>query len=158
MVEQEVEEFDQTVANEWARVSAGQAQIREFLAGSQRKRLDDSNYMAFFNLKLDINRFFIADNNTTGATPEDSSMPAIESGSRDPNDPEGGDPFENSLEDALCVFKSGGGDADILKDNESQILFYIDLENEAIIEKDKKVENNDADQEVEGTNHPLMIN
>jgi hypothetical protein len=29
------------------------------------------------------------------------------------------DPFEDSLEDALCVFKSGGGkDADILKENE----------------------------------------
>ncbi len=29
------------------------------------------------------------------------------------------DPFEDSLEDALCVFKSGGGkDSDILKENE----------------------------------------
>jgi hypothetical protein len=30
------------------------------------------------------------------------------------------DPFEDSLEDALCVFKSGGGkDSDILKENEA---------------------------------------
>lgn len=43
------------------------------------------------------------------------------------------DPFEDSLEDALQVFKSGGGkDSDILKDNEGQILFYVDLENETI--------------------------
>jgi hypothetical protein len=28
------------------------------------------------------------------------------------------DPFEDSLEDALCVFKSGG-DSDILKENEA---------------------------------------
>jgi hypothetical protein len=52
------------------------------------------------------------------------------------------DPFEDSLEDALCVFKSGGGgggaggkDSDILKDNEGQILFYVDLENECIVSK-----------------------
>ena len=34
-------------------------------------------------------------------------------------DDDGKDPFEDSLEDALCVFKSGGGkDSDILKENE----------------------------------------
>lgn len=46
---------------------------------------------------------------------------------------EGNEEFENSLEDALQVFKSGGGDADLLKDNEEQILFHVDLENEAIV-------------------------
>jgi hypothetical protein len=48
------------------------------------------------------------------------------------------DPFEDSLEDALCVFKSGGAggkDTDILKENEGQLLFYVDLENENIIDK-----------------------
>jgi hypothetical protein len=35
------------------------------------------------------------------------------------DDKEEKDLFEDSLEDALCVFKSGGGkDSDILKDNE----------------------------------------
>lgn len=64
----------------------------------------------------------------------------METGSKEPGEAgEGGDPFENSLEDALQVFKSGGGDADILKDNENQIMFYMDLENEAI--KLKKSEN-----------------
>lgn len=49
------------------------------------------------------------------------------------------DPFEDSLEDALCVFKSGGTgtgkDTDILKENEGQLLFYVDLENESLVEK-----------------------
>ena len=37
------------------------------------------------------------------------------------------------------MFKSGGGkDADILKENEGQILFYLDLENENIIDKTNK--------------------
>jgi len=73
--------------------------------------------VAFFNRKLDINRFFIADSNTEGAIME---MPKVQTGSKDPADgAEGGDPFENSLEDALQVFRSGGGDADILKDNEN---------------------------------------
>ena len=65
------------------------------------------------------------------------SMPKVEFAAGDGE--EGKDPFEDSLEDALQVFKSGGGkDADILKDNEGQILFYIDLENESIVDKGKK--------------------
>lgn len=47
-------------------------------------------------------------------------MPKVEfGGGGDENDK---DLFEDSLEDALCVFKSGGGggkDADILKENEA---------------------------------------
>ena len=65
------------------------------------------------------------------------SMPKVEFAVGDGE--EGKDPFEDSLEDALQVFKSGGGkDADILKENEGQILFYIDLENESIVDKGKK--------------------
>ena len=49
------------------------------------------------------------------------------------------DPFEDSLEDALCVFKSGGGaagkDVDILEENQAQLLFYVDLDNETIVDK-----------------------
>jgi hypothetical protein len=44
-------------------------------------------------------------------------MPKVEFGGGGSDDSK--DPFEDSLEDALCVFKSGGGkDADILKENE----------------------------------------
>ena len=61
------------------------------------------------------------------------------------------------------MFKSGGGkDADILKENEGQILFYVDLENESIIEKSDKKEGDqqedDLENEVEGTKHPLLLN
>jgi len=44
-------------------------------------------------------------------------MPKVESSGGGFDDDK--DPFEDSLEDALCVFRSGGGkDADILKENE----------------------------------------
>ena len=45
-------------------------------------------------------------------------MPKVEFGGGGDFDDK--DPFEDSLEDALCVFKSGGGgkDTDILKENE----------------------------------------
>lgn len=38
------------------------------------------------------------------------------------------------------MFKSGGGggpgkDVDILKENEAQLLFYVDLDNETIVDK-----------------------
>jgi hypothetical protein len=45
------------------------------------------------------------------------------------------DPFEDALEDALCVFKSGDTNSDIMERNEKLILFFIDLENELIINK-----------------------
>lgn len=64
-------------------------------------------------------------------------MPKVEFGAGGGDDDK--DPFEDSLEDALQVFKSGGGkDADILKENEGQILFYLDLENENIVDKNKE--------------------
>jgi len=47
------------------------------------------------------------------------------------------DLFEEHLEDALCVFKSGGVNSDILKQNEQQIMFYMDLENEEIMQKEE---------------------
>ena len=67
------------------------------------------------------------------------SMPKVEFGGGEGQD-DSKDPFEDSLEDALCVFKSGGGgaggkDTDILKENEAQLLFYVDLDNETIVDK-----------------------
>lgn len=70
---------------------------------------------AFFNKKLDVNRFF--DHTVeVGSGPD---MPAIESKQSvgETND-EKDDLFEEHLEDALCVFKSGGVNSDILKQNE----------------------------------------
>ena len=45
--------------------------------------------------------------------------------------------FEDHLEEALCVFKSGGVNSDILKQNEKQILFFLDLENEEVVNKEE---------------------
>lgn len=63
-------------------------------------------------------------------------MPKVEFGGQEGADDDG-DMFEDQLEDALCVFRSGanGKETDILKENEGQLLFYIDLENETIIDK-----------------------
>lgn len=61
-------------------------------------------------------------------------MPKIESRSADPGPSAGfsdnSDPFEEALEDALCVFKSGDTNSDIMERNEKLILFFVDLENE----------------------------
>ena len=43
--------------------------------------------------------------------------------------------FEDVLEDALCVFKSGGSDVDLLAQNDKQILFYLDFDDECIVDK-----------------------
>jgi len=56
------------------------------------------------------------------------------------------DLFEESLEDALCVFKTSGANTDLLAENENQVLFYVDLDNEAIVSKEEK-ESQDGDQD-----------
>lgn len=72
------------------------------------------------------------------------------------------DKFEESLDDALCVFKSGGANTDLLADNEKQILFYVDLENEELISKEKYLEENkteeDGEQEIGEKPHPMLLN
>jgi hypothetical protein len=70
------------------------------------------------------------------------------------------DPFEEALEDALCVFKSGDTNSDILEKNEKLIMFYIDLENELIIDKQGE-ESKDKDDEGElgaESKHPVLLN
>jgi len=69
------------------------------------------------------------------------------------------------LEDALCVFKSGGGngkDTDILKENEAQLLFYVDLDNEAIVDKGSGASQAEADLDDEeaasDSKHPVLLN
>ena len=90
-------------------------------------------------------------------------MPQIESGKRDSGfDSDSKDLFEDELEDALCVFKSAGANSDILKENESQILFYVDLDNEEIVDKDKVKKRKegpvDEDDEIKGEVHPMLFN
>ena len=93
--------------------------------------------VAFFNPRLDINRFLIEDSDgKKGAAAE---MPKVEFGAKNEGPMSGfadnSDPFEEDLEEALCVFKSGDGNSDILERNEKLILFYVDLENEQIVDK-----------------------
>jgi len=103
--------------------------------------------VAFFNQKLDINRFFIEDSDgkkDAGADKDEEAekMPNMEFGGNQGTGQTGfadnSDPFENELEEALCVFKSGDGNTDILENNANLIMFYIDLENEAIVNKNSE--------------------
>lgn len=70
------------------------------------------------------------------------------------------DPFENDLDEALCVFKSGDGNTDILEKNENLIMFYVDLENETIVNKVGSGEENKQDQneDVSDSKHPVLFN
>lgn len=64
------------------------------------------------------------------------------------------------MEEALCVFKSGDGNTDILEKNENLIMFYVDLENESIINKANGAEENklDQDEELNSSKHPVLFN
>ena len=86
------------------------------------------------------------------------SLPKVECGGG--GDDEGKDLFEDSLEDALCVFKSGtqGKDSDILKENEHQLLFYVDLENENIVGKDEQQAKGDDSEGAQQSKHPVLLN
>lgn len=46
-------------------------------------------------------------------------MPKIESGKNGEENNDSKDLFEDELEEALCVFKSGGANSDILKENDA---------------------------------------
>mmetsp|Transcript_39598 Transcript_39598/g.60574 ORF Transcript_39598/g.60574 Transcript_39598/m.60574 type:complete len:98 (+) Transcript_39598:230-523(+) len=92
-------------------------------------------------------------------------MPKVEFGSsaevgEGPND---SDPFEEALEDALCVFKSGDTNSDILEKNAKLVMFYIDLENEVIVgtnseeAKEPNQDNSYGEQGAE-TKHPMLFN
>lgn len=94
--------------------------------------------LAYFNPRLGINRFFIEDSD--GKKGPGTEMPKVESAAGGTDGPTMGfndnsDPFEDDLEDALYVFKPGDGNTDILEKNEKLIMFYLDLENEMIVEK-----------------------
>ena len=84
----------------------------------------------------DINRFFL-DEGDSSDVPKvffSQNNPA-EEGQPKPDDSGADDLFEEQLDSALQVFKSGGANTDLLKENAGQILFYVDLDNEEIITK-----------------------
>jgi hypothetical protein len=140
----------------WSNMVSNQKQVSYFISTSQRKELSNG-VVAFFNNKLDINRFFLDEG-------EDADAPTVNFAQKqgDGKEGDGNDGFEEALDDALCVFKSGGANTDLLADNEAQILFYVDLENEEIIAKDKymeeKKDDEDGEQEIDEKPHPMLLN
>lgn len=100
-----------------------------------------------------MNRFFVAEG-------DGDDVPKVEFAENQKQDTSK-DLFEESLDDALCVFKSGGTNTDILKENEKQVLFFLDLDNEAIVDRataSKKAEEVDAEEEIQSKMHPLLFN
>lgn len=63
-----------------------------------------------------------------------AGMPQVEFGASTDKPSSGfadnSDPFEDDLDNALCVFKSGDANSDMLEKNDGLIMFYVDLENE----------------------------
>ena len=85
-------------------------------------------------------------------------------GKKQEGEEEKDDLFEEALEDALCVFKSSGANTDLLSQNEKQILFYVDLDEEEIIEREtymakkQEEEEEDVEQELDKKPHPMLFN
>lgn len=105
--------LDQSISEQWQLLADKQKQTNEFVNQSIKKPLEDGNVVGFFNIKLDLNRFFIDE----GTNNPPSNTPKVEYGAGQEHEEK--DLFEDSLEDALCVFKTGGGkDADLIKENE----------------------------------------
>lgn len=93
-------------------------------------------------------------------------MPKVEFGAANENGGATGfadtsDPFEDDLEEALCVFKQGDTNSDILEKNAKLVMFYLDLENEQIVaqkEEGKEPQLDGSEQEAGETSHPVLFN
>lgn len=134
-------ELSQKLGVDWKAMADKQNVTMQFLKESELRQVDGKHgpsMLAFFNKKLDINRFFIEDSEGATGTQqnEGNDMPKVETGGgmRDGND-EVSDPFEDDLNDALCVYVSGDSNQDLLQKNKHVIMFYVDLENEEIVDK-----------------------
>jgi len=89
-----------------------QKSTEEFLSLSKTKPLGKQMH-AFFNERLDINRFFVSEGEGgTGNMPDPKVEYSGSGAAKDDLD------FEDALGDALCVFKSGGVDSDLLEQND----------------------------------------
>ena len=85
-------------------------------------------FVVNFCLVQDINRFFLDEGDQNDVPKvffsksneqqqEDGEQPSGASQQQQQEPPGGDDLFEDALEDALCVFKSGGANTDLLKEN-----------------------------------------
>lgn len=92
-------------------------------------------------------------------------MPKIETGGGIQNgDKSESDPFEDALNDALCVYVSGDSNQDILEKNKHLIMFYVDLENEEILDSNPAEQTKQSEEDGGGGDapqnggHPVLLN
>lgn len=159
--EEMCEELGQKLTESWDSMVKAQPASKAFLQESTKSIMAGQYQLVkFFNPKLDINRFFIEDsdgkkNNNPGNSSE--KMPSVEFGGGSGGFADNSDPFENELDDALNVFKSGDENNDIIKNNENLIMFYVDLEEECFINKDGEESKDDGEQ-MGQKQHPILFN
>ena len=140
--------FDQRLEAEWSKL-AGEQKTKEVLENNMKRILEEGNLAVIYNKKTDITRLIEAEG--TG-----DNLPRVEYGAGQQEEDK--DIFEEQLEDALCVFKTGNN-YELLEKNQDQILFYVDLENETIISKHQKDNNEgDLEEEVQSNKHPVLLN
>ena len=161
----------------WSNLAQKEQSTANFINSSVKRNLGhrdagEPEVVMFFNKNLDINRFFIEDSDGqkgSGEAMNIGEMPKVEGsiGAGGANvGPSSGftdtsDPFEEDLEDALCVFKAGDSNKDIMEKNEKLIMFYIDLENEEIISNEPTEENKnggDNQDQLNESKHPVLFN
>ena len=128
------------------------------------------DFVSYFNPRLDLNRFLIEDSDGKKGPAAAGEMPAIESSAQQNGGPSTGftdncDPFEEALDDALCVFKSGDGTSDVLERNQKLVLFHLDLENEMIVAKKgagaaetEELKEGDLPEMDSESTHPVLLN
>ena len=168
-------ELSEKISEEWQKFVNKNQATQTFLQNNQKKMIQaegNAQIVLFFNKNLDINRFFVEDSDgnkaNAGGGATGNEMPQIE-GSAGMNGGTGlpasgfaynSDPFEDDLEDALCVFKAGDSNKDIMEKNEKLIMFYVDLENEQILNSNEENKNGgEEDQEQVGdSKHPVLLN
>lgn len=119
-------ELLEKLSEDWKEMIQSQPQTLTFIQQSVKRSISSDGrlaypFVAFFNQKLDINRFFIEDSDGKKSNTETQDFNNDEimggKGTGQIGFEDNSDPFENELEEALCVFKSGDGNTDIIEQN-----------------------------------------
>lgn len=106
----------------------------------QFRKVEESNVVAFLQPKSSFRHFFEKEDDKDDKDDDDSL----------------------DFDDDLNVFKNEGTDADLIKANKDKILFYVDLENEEVVDVEKRdadrEEGADLEESVNSAVHPVLIN
>ena len=168
--ENEGPELFEKMQKDWHSLAKGQPSVSTFLNESHTKLLTTTkspSIVAFFNPKLDFARFLVEDSDGRKGQAADGQLPKTEFSGGQSAGPSTGfadnsDPFEDALEDALCVFKSGNNNTDVLERNKKNVMFYVDLENELIVEKNASSNEMEDDgfnpEQALEHKHPMLLN